>query len=82
MSLPRKNENNNLSSNYDVAKRRFDQLIKKFQNDVPLFDQHREVIQDYVVAAVCIQLYQGELKTQFIMVNVAYYRVLGCKRQL
>ena len=48
VSLPWKSENNNLSSNYDVAKRRFDQLIKKFQNDVPLFDQYREVIQDYV----------------------------------
>lgn len=48
MSLPCKNLNNNLSSNYDVTKRHFDQLIKQFQNDVPLFDKHREVIQDYV----------------------------------
>lgn len=40
----KKNLNNNLSSNYDVAKRRFDQLITKFQND----DKYREVIQDYV----------------------------------
>lgn len=48
VSLPLKNENNNLSSNYDVAKRCFDQLIKKFQKDLPLFDRYREVIQDYI----------------------------------
>lgn len=47
MRLPWKNENNNLSSNYDVANQSFNQLIKK-KNDVPFFDQYREVIQDYV----------------------------------
>lgn len=40
MSLPWKNESNDLSSNYDVAKRRFDH--------VPLYDQYRKVIQDIV----------------------------------
>lgn len=37
VSLPWKNENNNLSSNDEVAKKRFEQLIKKFQNDVSFF---------------------------------------------
>ena len=48
VSLPRKIENNDLHSNYDVAKKRFDQLIKKFKMNVPLYDQYNEVIQDYV----------------------------------
>lgn len=37
-----KNGNNNLSPSYDVAKRRFDPLIKKFQND----DKYREEVKD------------------------------------
>ena len=37
--LPWKNEDHDLPSNYNVAKRRFDQLVKKFQNNVPLYEK-------------------------------------------
>ena len=37
--LPWKNEDHDLPSNYNVAKRRFDHLVKKFQNNVPLYEK-------------------------------------------
>ena len=46
--LPWKNEDHYLPSNYNVAKRRFDQLVKKFQNNVPLYEKYSDVIKEYV----------------------------------
>lgn len=48
VSLPWKNENNDLFSNYNVAKRHFEQRIKKFQTNVPLYNQHSDIILEYV----------------------------------
>ena len=46
--LPWKNEDHDLPSNYNVAKRRFDQLVKKFQSNVPLYEKYSDVIKEYV----------------------------------
>lgn len=50
VNSPWKNKNNALSSNYD-------QLIKKFKTNVPLYNQCREVIQEYVSQGIveCVE---------------------------
>ncbi len=54
VSLPWQNEKSDLCLNYDVAKRPFDQLIKKLKLMChSLSDLYREVIQDYVRQGMC-----------------------------
>ena len=48
VTLPWKDEQVNIASNYVTAKNRFDSLIRRFKNNPTLYDKYNEVIQDYM----------------------------------
>lgn len=74
VSLPWKNENNDLHSNYDVTKKHSDQLIKKFKTNVPVYDQYSEVIQDYEKQGI-VECVKNDNQTD----NRLYYLPHSCR---
>lgn len=60
VSLPWKIEKSELSSNYDVAKRRFDQLIKTFKHNMCLYKDYYRLIQDYVKQGIVEKVENGQ----------------------
>ncbi|GBM21634.1 hypothetical protein AVEN_208132-1 [Araneus ventricosus] len=48
VSLPWKRDWKELKDNFNVAKRRFSHLLKKFQSNKELFTQYRDIFQEYL----------------------------------
>ncbi|CAL1285198.1 unnamed protein product [Larinioides sclopetarius] len=48
VSLPWKKDWKELNDNFNIAKRRFSYLFKKFQSDKELYTQYRDILRDYL----------------------------------